>query len=458
VANPGTVGGIFVNGEDMTTTSSTVSFTITNNGLTVVGPVSFTSAASIGTGGTATFSPAAAVTESTDYSGVTINPGDSAVLTYNLTGTPSSIGTLVVDFNGTGGLTSTVTATVNTDDAIFSLPHTEYFVSLTDGSGIVIQGVITNGDTFTIPYTSGLGSYAFYTTPTQNLPQEVTVGGARDISLSWGPNSFSSSGDLIVNINVSGGGSSYAVPAQLGGATSVFGTFDLNINGNNKGSINLKAIGACAVDDGAGGSYLFLCHNLGADTSLEPHTPVVGLQGGYIKWGLQGPPNWVGADNNGSLGFAAAPTASDPNTDVAIGDWGISIVKNGAWNNGTEDDPVKDTNNDPCPVGFRVPTRTEWKGVIENNTESTTGTFNSDDSMYGSAYHYGPNGTTKLLTLPAAGRHAKSGYSYNRGETCYYWSSSESENSNDDSYYYRGNNVVNSGYRGEAFSVRCIAE
>ncbi|PQB07569.1 hypothetical protein BST83_10660 [Polaribacter filamentus] len=37
--------------------------------------------------------------------------------------------------------------------------------------------------------------------------------------------------------------------------------------------------------DGAGGFYTFLSHNLGADTSLDPHTPVKGLNGDYYQWG-----------------------------------------------------------------------------------------------------------------------------------------------------------------------------
>jgi hypothetical protein len=32
------------------------------------------------------------------------------------------------------------------------------------------------------------------------------------------------------------------------------------------------------ASNGTGGTYTFLDHNLGADTSLDPHTPVVGLQ------------------------------------------------------------------------------------------------------------------------------------------------------------------------------------
>ncbi|MDC1324724.1 hypothetical protein N8216_01710, partial [Flavobacteriaceae bacterium] len=51
------------------------------------------------------------------------------------------------------------------------------------------------------------------------------------------------------------------------------------------------------VSNGSG-TYTFLSHNLGADISLDPHNPVVGLQGGYMQWGKPGPTNWVGAAND----------------------------------------------------------------------------------------------------------------------------------------------------------------
>jgi hypothetical protein len=41
--------------------------------------------------------------------------------------------------------------------------------------------------------------------------------------------------------------------------------------------------------DGAGGFYTFLSHNLGADSSLDPHTPVKSLNGDYYQWGKNAP-------------------------------------------------------------------------------------------------------------------------------------------------------------------------
>ena len=208
------------------------------------------------------------------------------------------------------------------------------------------------------------------------------------------------------------------------------------------------------------GTYTFLNHNLGADTSLPPHNPAVGLQGGYVQWGKPGPTNWVGEANDGVNGFVAAPTSVNPNSGAIFG-WSQTAAADSSWNSGTEANPVKVTANDPCPTGYRVPTRTEWVAVHNNNTVSRTGAFTEGTSEYGSALHYGPDASTKSLTLPAAGGRSNvtSGALDGRGSLGDYWSSTE-DGSN--AYYlvFGSSFVVpaNSNSRTRGFSVRCIAE
>ena len=214
-----------------------------------------------------------------------------------------------------------------------------------------------------------------------------------------------------------------------------------------------------------GGTYTFMSHNLGADTSLDPHTPVVGLQGAYIQWGKRGPNttgdstlDWQTAANNGSNGFAAAPTSSNSNSGSITG-WSGPAATNDSWNV-TENTPVKVTANDPCPAGYRVPSQTEWAAVNSHNTDFRTGTFNNSATNYGVALHYGPDTITKLLTLPAAGyRTSTTGALNSRGTTGRYWSSTESS-SNAYSLYFSSSNVIpaSSNPRSRGFSVRCIAE
>ena len=224
--------------------------------------------------------------------------------------------------------------------------------------------------------------------------------------------------------------------------------------------------GQCRVKVSPTAYKTFLCHNLGADTSTDPHTPQIGNQGAYIQWGKKGPSvtnedvgvTWLTAVNDASNGFAAASTVSD-NNDAAISGWSGTSAADGSWNV-DENSPVKVTANDPCPTGYRVPTRNEWVAVDFYNDDFTTGTFNNSATNYGAALHYGPDTSTKLLTLPAAGyRYYPTGALYHRGNYGSYWSSTE----------YSSNaynlNVISSvvypasfNNRTYGFSVRCIAE
>jgi uncharacterized protein (TIGR02145 family) len=215
--------------------------------------------------------------------------------------------------------------------------------------------------------------------------------------------------------------------------------------------------------NGTGGTYTFLSHNLGADTSLDPDTPVVGLQGAYIQWGKRGPNtpsgdstlDWQTAANNGSLGFASAPTVGS--ATPASGTWADGETNNDAWNV-DENNPIK-TANDPCPTGYRVPTRNEWQAVHDNNDNNLTGTW-SAGTEFGNALQYGPDANGKLLTLPAAGaRTFSNGALTNRGIGGYYWSSTEN-GSFAYALYFDSSDVdpANINFRTSGFSVRCIAE
>jgi uncharacterized protein (TIGR02145 family) len=184
-----------------------------------------------------------------------------------------------------------------------------------------------------------------------------------------------------------------------------------------------------------GVSKVFMAHNLGANTALDPHTPVQGIHGNYYQWGI------------------LAHVADDTTSAAAISPWNTDSAANGAWADGSK------TGTDPCPAGFRVPTNAQWAGVIANNTRSSTGSWAAGDANFGSALHWGPDVSTKNLTLPAAGyRSASNGALNARGSLGVYWSSTERGTS---AYFldFTSSYATTNDYgRTNGFTVRCVSE
>ncbi len=187
----------------------------------------------------------------------------------------------------------------------------------------------------------------------------------------------------------------------------------------------------------------FMCHNLGADQSADPFTPSWRLNGHYYQWGR-------------AAVAAAGPTgpgSTEANAGSITG-WNTTDAANGAWS-----DAIK-TANDPCPTGFRVPTRAQWDAVLNTslNTRSYVGTnWTSSSTDYSAGLRIG-TGSSGLF-LPAAGlRDDSYGTLLSRGGVGYYWSSTE-----DGSYawflsFSNGYAFTGSGYRTNGLSVRCVAE
>ena len=223
-----------------------------------------------------------------------------------------------------------------------------------------------------------------------------------------------------------------------------------------------ESVVTARVPTSTGGTLIFMAHNLGADTSADPLVPSWKLNGAYIQWGKRGPTgNWANAVSNGLIGFGAAPTGDNLPTanNLAISGWSTTVSTASSWNV-TESSPIK-TANDPCPTGFRVPTRNEWVSIYSatpintQNNWSNIGPWNYSDINYT---------TGKLVNssmyLPAAGnRDFTDGKLYNRGIVGFYSSSTPSAQS---PYYliFSNNSIqienINSPLYG--ISVRFVSE
>ena len=306
-----------------------------------------------------------------------------------------------------------------------------------NGCGIQDPGLIgtlaclsatTTGSTFTggrdlsgvsisISYTGGNGgSYTGQTIASTGAVTGLTA------TLAAGNFAFGS-GSLIYSLTGS----------PIGSGTA---TFPITIGGQ---TCNLTTdTGGCGAYVAAGVYKLFMCHNLGANNSLDPNVAVQGIHGNYYQWGR----NTVAADTSTSSG--------------TISGWNTTSAANGSWTDASK------TANDPCPTGFRVPTISQWQNVIANNTKSSTGaatTWIATSSNWGSSVHFGPDASHYTLTLPAAGyRHTTAGALVNRGYNGYYWSSTESGTLARYLSFFSGSVNASTTNRRYGLSVRCVSE
>lgn len=142
-----------------------------------------------------------------------------------------------------------------------------------------------------------------------------------------------------------------------------------------------------------------------------------------------------------------------------------SAMEKDAWyqqlwnaNEGKENSDVVKTATDPCPKGWRVPTRAEWIAIGADQEPAQSGTDWDDNNKRLSI----PGKEGKKLFLPAAGyRHSSTGASNGQGASGNYWSSSVPAGNVDASGVYfhsAGKLNVSTNYRANGYSVRCIQE
>ncbi|HFK5529472.1 TPA: fimbrillin family protein [Elizabethkingia anophelis] len=147
----------------------------------------------------------------------------------------------------------------------------------------------------------------------------------------------------------------------------------------------------------------FMCLNLGADEDADPFKPGPAIHGAKYKWGAK----------TGETGYYRSQIQDQTNT----GSWNPSASKPlNAWQDGTK------TSNDPCPIGYRVPTLSEWTNIANNNTVSLIGTWTNNIGSSANNYQAGLLLGNSLF-LPAAGM-LDSNQTINRGIYAEYWGSS----------------------------------
>lgn len=197
---------------------------------------------------------------------------------------------------------------------------------------------------------------------------------------------------------------------------------------------------------------IWMRHNLGANTDVNPDLDPVNssLGGNFYQFGR------------------SAVVANASSSEGPISNWNSTAAAANAWNSGTTSAPQK-TANDPCPSGYRIPSRNEYDQLLEDmsvsNNSGTWGTTNANVAYGPAKILTSKRNRSVILTFPASGfRDSRDGTWNWRGGSGPFWTS---ELTTVDQVYRLSvvrdmavvRNTTNIGHTAvSGYSVRCIAE
>lgn len=417
-------------------TGRTFAVTITNTSGGTISNMPAPNISNLGLSYSGTTSVAFAATSVSAPTGTfSLANGASRTITYVLRGTATSAGTLTGVWNYGGDFTCTKTRAINASDASFTLPITKYIVSTNDGTPLVdIQGLISNSApnqlVIQLPYTAGSGSYAAYSS-------SVVVGAAGEggdlngFSISYPAGTFAASGFIPVTVTIDGDGT-YNAKRQLFGIKETIVTLPFLLNGDNIGNINLGVVGGIpdrAFDQtiygannhnfvyapvtGADGRT-WLNNNLGADyTNADKPTVFNPIQqasasndfrayGSLFQWGRS-------ADGHEIINFTSATTGTALNgTTITLSSTDTPpnnlFINQGSvlfdWRNPQNNLLWQGEAgiNNPCPVGYRLPTNLEWSNLATNSSITNLASGANSTLKFSAAGQRDANGSLASMT------------------------------------------------------------
>lgn len=350
-----------------------------------------------------------------------------------------------------------------------------------------LQGVIpTTGLTVHIPATAtGSGTVGAWSS-TITVPANLTEDGiSRQITLSWNSQSYNTSTKSIIATLKSEGGTLNArkldVNAGIGNdyLGVLLGRFQFPSN-NTGASKNYDVRIIAAIPDrmfnlpDAEGTFnhnflylpieaedgnVWLNHNLGADyTNIDSSSFNLGQKatasndyrayGSLFQWGRRPDGHslirWTGSSSGVVVyGFTNSKTdvPTNPLFIAAGGDWRVT-PNSALWESST-------STNNPCPIGFKVPTRAQLSNYLNNNV--INGASNASANKLG-------------LTVPgirdAGTATLSSAYT---GQQGFYWSSTTDSVANPAAYVlqiptFSTANTTSGSSKSQGNSVRCIKE
>lgn len=230
-------------------------------------------------------------------------------------------------------------------------------------------------------------------------------------------------------------------------------------------NLTLQDCACCGAKTVSGGWLTFMCHNLGANEALDPftystkgNTTDADIKGSLYQWGRPGD----GHQRRSSKTTTTLSSSNTPGHTLFITstnnphDWRSGGGNISRWGDGSQDENVAKAENDPCPIGWKVPSQKQWQSIYKASGNGTTSNATANIwSWTGYGYMVGD-----ALYLPVAGyRRFNAGELNGTDINGLYWSSTVTgSQSHYLTFAFNGVNPGASSYRVNGFSVRCVSE
>ena len=437
----------------------------------------------------------------------------AGTLTYNITGTPSGVGTasFAINIGGkTCSLTRTVVAPITipatitlAQDRVYMIAsvYDQDYLPYTAPSGpatintqaangsneattVNVQGSITTtGVNVKIPVTAtGSNTLPAYST-TITIPAGMTQDGiSRDLTLSWAAQAYTSGtksinatisavggtlnakkldinagigndalgvllGQFTYPYNNAGNTTTYSVRDIAGIPDKMFGLPDNNSNSTTHMMLYLPTV----AEDGK----IWLNNNLGAHYANINHASFNPAQqatsatdylayGSLFQWGRKGDGHELINYTNATTGTAANGTTGTLNNTPTHASFITSSSSPYDWRSSQSNTlwATEASANNPCPVGFRVPTNAELTTLVTSSSIINSATAASSAMKF---------------TVPGY-RDYSNGTLGNVGNEGLCWSSTVSSTYASNRRFYSGGTGTYSNLRAAGFTVRCLKD